>query len=57
MLDDNLKLWFIEINSGPGLSIPSNFIKNFKIEFLKETFELVFHMLQKRINRIHNFLN
>ena len=57
MLDENLNLWLIEVNSGPGLGFANNFGRDLKINMAKQLFNLIFHMLENRTKHIINFLN
>ena len=57
LIDQNLKIWVIEVNSGPGMKIPNDNIRQMKGSMLKDSFDILFHMIEKRTKKIINFLN
>ena len=57
ILDDDLKLWFIECNSGPVLEGTSDEKEKFLVKMLTDHFEIVFGYLRSRIKRIILFIN
>ena len=57
ILDDDLKLWFIECNSGPVLDGTSEEKEKFLVKMLGDHFEIVFGYLRSRIKRIIFFIN
>ena len=54
MLDDNLKVWFIEANSLPGM--PRKTLDNIPSMF-SDLVEVTFSLLRSRMKRVVNYLN
>lgn len=57
LIDQNLKIWFIEINSGAGMKTPNDVTRKIKRGMVKETFNLLFHMLERRTKKIMEFID
>lgn len=57
LIDENLKIWLIEVNSGPGMKVPNEVTRELKGTMVKETFDLVFHMLEIKTKKLLKFLN
>ena len=57
MLDENLNLWFIEANAKPGLEGSSEAAKDLFINFLTNSFEVLFGLLRSRTKRIIEYVN
>ena len=57
ILDDDLKLWFIEANTKPGYGGGSPDIEACVAKVIKDHFELMFVYYRSRIKRIVNYLN
>ena len=57
LLDDNMKLWFIEANIRPALSGTSSEKERFMINLVKDHFEITFGLLRSRMKRVIIFLN
>jgi len=57
MLDEDLNLWFIELNSGPaigGYSVP---MEKFIVKMVQDHFEVVNGLLKSRMKRIVTYIN
>jgi len=57
LLDDDLKLWFIECNSGPVLKGTSEEKERFLVKMLSDHFNIMFDYMRSRMKRIINFVN
>jgi len=57
MLDNNLKLWFIEGNVNPSTQATSKERKKFMVKMLKDHYELMYAYLKSRMRRVINFVN
>jgi len=57
MLDENLNLWFLEANSGPGLDGYSQPMEKFIVKMIKDHFEIVMGLLRSRMKRVINYVN
>ena len=57
MMDDNLKLWFIEANGIPGIKAASPMRKKFNEDMIGDMFTLMFAHLQSRMKRVISYVN
>ena len=57
MLDSDLKLWFIEANSKPGLEGSCDEIRNLFSGLLRDSMEVVVGLLRSRMKRAINYVN
>ena len=57
MLDEDLNLWFIEVNSGAGFSNYTPEIEKFILKMLQDHFKIVHSLLKSRVKRIVLFIN
>jgi len=57
LLDDKLKIWFIECNSGPVLKGTSDEKEKFLVKMLSDHFNLMFAYLRSRMKRIILYVN
>ena len=57
MLDQDLNLWFIEVNSGAGFSNYIPEIEKFILKMLQDHFKIVQNLLKSRVKRIVLFIN
>jgi hypothetical protein len=57
MLDDDLNLWFIELNSGPAIGGYSQPMEKFIVKMVQDHFEVVNGLLKSRMKRIVTYIN
>jgi hypothetical protein len=57
LLDNNLKLWMIEINSGPALEAPTEERAKLLVSMAKDHFEVMFLHLRSRMKRVIEMIN
>ena len=57
MMDDNLKLWFIEANAKPGIKAASPMRKRFNEALISNMFNLMFGHLRSRMKRVVFYIN
>jgi len=57
IIDDNLKLWFIEANAKPGYGGALNALDLIDSQMIKDNFEIMFAYLRSRMKRIIDFMN
>ncbi len=57
MLDDDLNLWFIELNSGPAIGGYSQPMERFIVKMVQDHFEVVNGLLKSRMKRIVTYIN
>jgi len=52
MLDEDLKLWFIECNSSPQLIGTNEYKTNFLVKMLEDLFEIQYSFYRSRMKRV-----
>jgi len=57
LLDDDLKVWFIEANKKPGMDRYNEVDKTFQRKMLRDLFEVMFSYLRSRVKRIVNYVD
>ena len=57
MIDDNLKLWFIEANTKPAIKGPTPVRKLFIETMVRDMFDLMFAYLRSRMKRVILYVN
>ena len=57
MLDNDLNLWFLEVNTGPSFRVYSRPMEQFIVKMLTDHFEIINGLLRSRMKRIVEFVN
>ena len=57
ILDENMKLWFIEANIKPSLQGTSKEKEKFMVKMLKDHYEIMFNLQKSRMQRVISFVN
>jgi len=57
ILTEDLKLWFIECNSGPMMESTTEEREKILAKMMKDHFELMFGYLRSRMKRVISFIN
>jgi tubulin polyglutamylase TTLL1 len=57
ILDENLKLWFLEANPSPSLAAPTPEREKILLKMLIDYFEVTYSYLRSRLKRVINYVN
>ena len=57
VLDTNLKVWLIEINTTPSLDAPSLDREKILVKMLEDMFDLMYRYLRSRMKRVIKYIN